>query len=327
MADFESSDDTSSVSSLDEFDCDLIAFDEWNVDVEKIEDLVAIVRGYVNRSNGGENLDYQIQSLCHILGAHKEVPHSARARLNTYLATSNEGMDEARLDIASICIDQAIAESMNRSQEDRQMIQAWKKHIERMYTLLVPAHEDTPADGNSGYDGAADTTNQALGHDGMTGTALSYYERTHPLALCGSRACRNESCRAPTPAPAPTSAVEAAGVKPESPIQSQAQTASTQHQCRRPRRRLHLRRAGRECRACIEHLKQEALSKPTMVGKNAMAAAAERVEKKKETQRFAKAVPKSQRLKVKNAAYATGAGTGSLMRALSFRPKARSKMH
>ncbi|KAK5702403.1 hypothetical protein LTR17_022330 [Elasticomyces elasticus] len=367
MADFDSSDDTSSVSSLDEFDIDLIAAEEWDGNVEELDNLVAIVRGYVNRSDGGEELDYEIQSLCHSLSAHG-LPPFHRAQLNTYLATSNEGMDEARLDIASTCIDQAIAESMDSSQEDRQMIQAWKKHIENMYTLLVLAH-DTPASSsnNSGNDGAADTTNQALVHDGTTGAALSYYERTHPLALCGSRACRNESCRAPmpAPAPAPTSAVKAAVVKPDSPIQSQAQSdfhydapsESSSHGLTHSHPSEHgeaplsethshthshthspsgehgapmseaekaaaLEEVRKRATAHIERAKEATLLDSTEDDKKAMAAAAERVEKKKETQRFAKAVPRSHRLKVKNAAHATGAGTGVPMRALSFRPKA-----
>ncbi|KAK3623665.1 hypothetical protein LTR56_020502 [Elasticomyces elasticus] len=343
MADFDPSDDTSSLSSLDEFDIDLIAAEEWDGNVEELDDLVAIVRGYVNRSDGGEELDYEIQSLCHSLSAH-DLPPFHRAQLNTYLATSNEGMDEARLNIASTCIDQAIAESMDSSQDDQQTIQAWKKHIEHMYTLLVPAHEDTPADVNSGYDGAADTTNQALGHDGTTGAALSYYERTHPLALCGSRACRNESCRAPTPAPAPAPAAAAvrpiSSIQPQSPsafeYQAPSETSSSSHTHSRSHSHAHshsdhgaplseedkaaaLEEARKRATAHIEELKKEMLA--TEDGKKASAATAERVEKKKETQRFAKAVPRSHRLKAKNAAYATGAETEGLARALSFRLK------
>ncbi|KAK4891220.1 hypothetical protein LTR27_010157 [Elasticomyces elasticus] len=337
MADLNDTSSVSSAGSLDGFEIDLNIADEWDGNVEDLDDLIAIVRGYVDRSDAGAELDYEIQSLCHSLSAH-DLPPFARARLNTYLATSNEGMDEARLDIASSCIDQAIAESMDSSQAERNIIQGWKKHIDHMYTLLVPAHDDTPADGNLGYDGAADTINPALGHDGTTDAALSYYERTHPLALCGSRVCRNESCRAP----APTRAT--AALQPESPIQSQSQsafdytapseTSSSSHAHSRSHSHSHshshasehgaplseedraaaLEEARKRATARIEHLKQEALSKPTMAGKNAMAAAAERVEKKKDTQRFAKAVPKSHRLKIKNSA-AQG-------KTLSFRSKA-----
>ncbi|KAK3614376.1 hypothetical protein LTR56_027290 [Elasticomyces elasticus] len=346
MADLDPSDDTSSVSSLDEFDIDLIAAEEWDGNVEELDGLVATVRGYVNRSDGGEKLDYEIRSLCTSLSTH-DLPPFHRAQLNTYLATSNEGMDEARLDIASSCIDQAIAETMDSSQEDRQMIQAWKKHIEHMYTLLVPAH-DTPASSsnNSGNDGAADTTNQALDHDGTIGVALSYYERTHPLALCGSRACRNESCRAPTlaPAPAPTSAVNAAAIEPESSIQSQTQpdfdydapSESSSHSHTHshssdyggaPLSATHshthshthgapmseaekaatLEEARKRATAHIEKLKKEMLG--TDDGKKTSAAVEQRADDKKLMQRLNKAVPRSQRRKVQNAAYASGSGT------------------
>ncbi|KAK5687709.1 hypothetical protein LTS10_001849 [Elasticomyces elasticus] len=205
MADNASS-SSSSTESIDDFDFELIVADQWSGDVDELKLLMSSIRGYVDRSKKGENTDHEIKALCTTLLAHDELPFFTRARLETYMAFSNEGMDEARLDLASYCIDKAIAEAMDKPQKERDSIHAWKKHINHAYTLLVPIDPhlrrrlaETPA------------------FDVHEARALTPYERLRPMPRCGDRACCNPDCRDFS---APIEAAQAEHARSPSPFSS-----------------------------------------------------------------------------------------------------------
>jgi len=242
------------------------------------------------------------------------------ARLNTYLAFSEEGLDEERLDCASAFIDKAIAEGpIYSSQQEMASMQEWKKQIEDAFALLVPVdgalvrqnalytEADKPAEPAH--------SNQAFGYDGTDGTAAepSYYFSL-PLPLCGDRACRATACQPPA---APTPAAEAE--HPYTPVSSHAHGHSrssshahshSSHESADGSSASDKAAAQAEARdkamASIAQKKKEALANASDAGKKAIAEAQQRAEDKKATQLLHKAVPKSQRRKFQNSRYASG---------------------
>ncbi|KAK5712116.1 hypothetical protein LTR15_012185 [Elasticomyces elasticus] len=260
MADISASESSTSTESIDDFDFELIVADQWSGDVDELKLLMSNIRGYVDRSKKGENTNHEIQALCTALLAHDGLPFFTRARLETYMAFSNEGMDEARLDLASFCIDKAIAEAMDKPQKERDSIHAWKKHITNAYDLLVPVDPhlakslaETPAfeDKDSGSNGPADAR------------ALTPYERLRPLPQCGDRACCNPDCHGSAPIDTPQA--EHAG-PPSLPSRSESPSSHTHSDSdekaplSEQEKSVAFAEARKKATAHIEKLKEDALA-------------------------------------------------------------------